>query len=91
MKQLLTKAKMSKQHWSIDKRVPLALIFAIIAQSIAAVWWAATISGRVDQLEKSQRLNDESKLGERMVRMETLVQQVVDSTQRIERQLSRGR
>lgn len=92
MKQPLAKVKnVNKQHWTVDKRVPLALIVALMIQTAGAIWWAATISGRVDQLERSQRLSDESKLGERMVRMETMVQQVVESTQRIERQLSRVR
>lgn len=88
MKQRLTKP-MPKQLWTIDKRVPLALIVMLMVQTAGAIWWAATISGRVDQLEKSQRQTDESKLGERMVKVEVLVQQVVDSTQRIERQLTR--
>lgn len=32
----------------MDKRVPLALILALLVQTAGMVWWAATISSRVD-------------------------------------------
>lgn len=84
---------MSKTHWSLDKRFPVALVMTILLQSGVGIWWAAnftaTTNQRLTQLEKHQQVNDDSKLGERMVRLEVLFQQVFESTQRIERQLSR--
>lgn len=80
---------MGKQHWSVDKRVPLALIFMLMVQTAGAIWWAATISGRVEVLEKSQKKSEEDRLGERMKVVEVLIQQVADATNRIERQLSK--
>lgn len=89
MKQALTKVgRMGKQHWTVDKRVPLALIITLMVQTGGAIWWAATISGRVNQLEKSQQRSDDEKLGERMKVVEVLVQQVAASTDRIERQVA---
>lgn len=34
--------------WHLDKRVPVALIFAIIIQTATAVWWVSGVSHRVD-------------------------------------------
>lgn len=42
------------RQWHLDKRVPIALIFAIFMQSAAAVWWAAGINERMDQIERRQ-------------------------------------
>ena len=38
-------------HWHLDKRIPVALIMTIILQTVAAIWWAANLSARVDLLE----------------------------------------
>ena len=38
-------------YWHLDKRVPIALIFAIVMQTGAAFWWASSISSRVEQIE----------------------------------------
>jgi len=39
----------TSEPWHLDKRVPVALIFAILAQTSAAIWWASSLSARVDQ------------------------------------------
>jgi Tfp pilus assembly protein PilO len=38
---------MAENHWHLDKRVPVAIIVAIFLQTAGAIWWAATIEGRV--------------------------------------------
>jgi hypothetical protein len=38
--------------WHLDKRVPLALILALIGQTAGMVWWASGLSHRVDQHER---------------------------------------
>jgi hypothetical protein len=43
-----------QSKWKVDRSVPLALIFATIVQTGGFVWWAASLSARVDFLEKSQ-------------------------------------
>lgn len=37
-----------QQAWHLDKRVPIALIFALLAQTGGIVWWASGLSSRVD-------------------------------------------
>lgn len=44
----------SPMHWSVDKRVPLALIITILFQTGVAVWWASSITGRVATLENER-------------------------------------
>ena len=39
------------RHWHLDKRIPVAIITAIALQTFGAVWWAASLSARVDVLE----------------------------------------
>lgn len=39
------------KHWHLDKRVPIALIFALVFQTIGAVWWASKLDSRVGVLE----------------------------------------
>lgn len=39
------------EAWHLDKRIPLALIGAILVQTGAAFWWASSINERVATLE----------------------------------------
>ncbi|MEM8838921.1 MAG: hypothetical protein AAGE89_12565 [Pseudomonadota bacterium] len=40
----------SESYWHLDKRIPLAMIAAIIIQTVGVTWWAATLTERVDDL-----------------------------------------
>jgi len=33
--------------WHVGKEIPLAMLFAIVIQTLAAVWWAASFSATV--------------------------------------------
>jgi uncharacterized membrane protein len=48
----------SDEPWHLDKRVPVAMIFAILMQTIGIVWWAATIGADVAQLKTSDVRQD---------------------------------
>ncbi len=39
--------------WHLDKRIPIALIVTILVQTFAMGWWAASLSQRVDVLERN--------------------------------------
>lgn len=43
----------SPDQWHLDKRVPVAIIFSILAQTAAAVWWASTMSANVATLREA--------------------------------------
>ena len=69
---------MQQDHqWHLDKKVPIALIFTIVAQTVAVVWWAAKADNRLDNLEKAG--SSGSAQAERIVRLETKMDSVVDA------------
>lgn len=37
------------KHWTVDRRIPLALIFALFVQTGSLVWWARGIESDVAQ------------------------------------------
>lgn len=39
------------EHWTVDRRIPLALVAAIAIQTAGAVWWAASIDQRLASVE----------------------------------------
>jgi len=41
----------SPEPWHLDKKVPIALIATIFAQTIAMVWWASGVDHRVAAVE----------------------------------------
>jgi predicted nuclease with TOPRIM domain len=75
-----------RQAWHIGKEVPLAMIFAIALQTIAAVWWAATITGRVDQQQRDiDSLMDSNRdRNVAIARMEERLNEVYRTTSRLE-------
>ncbi|MBN8968928.1 MAG: hypothetical protein J0G95_10760 [Rhizobiales bacterium] len=40
-------------NWTVDRKIPLAMIFAIAVQTGTFVWWMAGINERVNVLEKA--------------------------------------
>ena len=72
----------SGHHWHLDRRVPVALIVTIIMQTVGIVWWAASISARVDVLER--RLEEARHNQSRIVRLEANQNAVYQRLDRIE-------
>lgn len=72
-------------YWSIDKKVPVALMLAILLQTASAIWWAASVSSRIEYLEKIQ--SSSSTLVERVVRLEVMSEQNRTTLDRIDRKL----
>lgn len=42
------------QHWSIDKRIPLAVILGMIGQALLLVVWIYGMDGRISVLENGR-------------------------------------
>jgi hypothetical protein len=51
------------EQWHLDRRVPVAIIFAIAMQSAGAIWWASSVNERMEQIERRQE--SQSQRGER--------------------------
>lgn len=39
-------------HWTLDRRIPVALIMVLLAQGATAIWWASNQASRVERLER---------------------------------------
>jgi hypothetical protein len=57
------------RQWHLDRKVPIALMATLSLQTVAVVWWAASLSQRVDALERTALLA--APQTERLVRVET--------------------
>lgn len=66
----------------IDKRVPVALIVTMLAQTAGIVWWAATL-----QAAQAQAIVDSTRLESRVARIETSRDDIKERVIRIEEKL----
>lgn len=74
-------------HWSLDRRVPIALIVTIALQSAAMFMWVGALTSRVFELEaKAVRALDAS---DRVIGLEAEMREVRRVLQRIETKLDR--
>lgn len=62
--------------WHLDKKVPIAMILAILMQTAGIVWWGATASERLNALER--RADAVAPQAERLARVETKLEAVQD-------------
>ena len=60
---------MSEQEWHLSRSVPISLIFAIACQTVALIWFVATLRNDVD-INKTEII----KLEARTENLETIVQ-----------------
>lgn len=79
--------KNDEQHWTLDRRIPIALVFAIFMQTISAVWWASTTNNRVENLER--RVDVAENLTERVVRLEVVLNNVDKTLVRLNRTIDK--
>lgn len=70
-------------RWHLDKRVPIALLLAILAQTGTGFWWAATTSERINNLEKMA--NSAAPQGDRLTRVEVKLEVVQEGITEIKR------
>lgn len=88
----------NEQHWTFEKKVQLPLLLALILQTVAAVWWAATIDSRITQAEnninglRTRAEVHQSRLEESALRLTRIEERSVlqlDSLRRMEEQFRR--
>lgn len=49
---------MANEEWHLSKSVPITLIFVIFVQSATAIWWASSITSKVDSIIIKQAQTD---------------------------------
>jgi hypothetical protein len=73
--------------WHLDRKVPLALIFAIIVQTIILVSWVSVLGERVSSLERARDAT--APQSDRLTRVEVKIEGIQATTERIERLIRR--
>jgi cell division protein FtsB len=58
-----------KEHWAIERKIPIALLTALAIQTGVWIWQSAAAWARLDQLEK--KVEAMAPQGERLARVET--------------------
>ena len=85
--------EIDSQSWHLDKKVPIVLICAILAQVVTFAWWASAQNSltlahekRLDQAERRIEIQDTGTrtLSEKVVRIEANTDNIVNSIRRIE-------
>jgi hypothetical protein len=76
-----------ESRWHLDKRVPIALIFTIVMQTAGLVWWASSLTERVNTLER--RADASAPQAERITRLEVNIEVVKDGIAEIKRLIRR--
>lgn len=67
--------------WQIDRKIPVALIIAIVTQTGAGIWWVATANQRLSGLE--ERMTRTAPNGDRLTRVEVKVESALDGISEI--------
>ncbi|WP_454914969.1 hypothetical protein [Xanthobacter sediminis] len=80
------------EHWTIDKKVPLAIILALVIQGAGLSYWAATLEGRVNSAEKvisklESRESETREARERLIRLEERMISIGDDLRRVTQKL----
>lgn len=88
--------RQAPRRWQLDRTVPLALVLAIVGQTLVGTWWMSTFSERttnkLDNLEKRQLVLDS--LPERMAKQEAQLESVLTAMKGVRddvRDLANGR
>jgi hypothetical protein len=85
--------KPPKEHWSVDKKIPAALVLAMLGQIMGFGWYASKVDSRVEDLEK-RTVRTETQIhnmdrdvrgfDSRMGRLEEKISAVLDIAKRLE-------
>lgn len=86
-----------REPWHLDKKVPLALIMAMALQTLGVIWWAASLSTRVDHQERqiialnasdAQAKQEARRIGEWLSRVDERIAAQTEMLRRLEVTLS---
>ena len=75
--------------WSLDKRVPLALVLTILMQTAAAIWFFSGLSHQLDEHNRRLSAVEAQRAGERIAVVEAQVGDMKTQLNRIEGKLDK--
>jgi hypothetical protein len=71
-----------EQRFRLDRRIPIALVFAFVLQTGGALFWAGSAAQRISEVERQSQTNTSAV--ERVVRLEAQVNAMHEQLSRIE-------
>ncbi len=89
-----------REPWHLDKKVPLAFIMTMFLQTIGIIWWAASLSTRVDHQERQivglvqaeqQTKLEARRIGEWLSRVDERIAAQTEMLRRLEQTLAATR
>jgi hypothetical protein len=76
-------------RWKLDKHIPVAVIFTIVAQGLAGVWWVSGLQHSVQDHERRLVAQEAAKVAERMAVVEVQMRDNRDLQLEMNRKLDR--
>jgi Tfp pilus assembly protein PilO len=79
-----------ENQWHLDKRVPVALIITLLGQMVVAIWWAASINTRMEQIERTVSAealrveNGERTVANQATQIAVLVERIESQNERVD-------
>jgi hypothetical protein len=92
--------RVTQEAWHLDKKVPIALIFTMAIQTVGVIWWAASLSTRVDHQERQivslvaaeqQTKQEARRIGEWLSRVDERIAAQTEMLRRLEQTLAATR
>lgn len=93
------------QHWTLDKKVPVAVIATVLVQFAAVIWMASRLNADVTELQRAdariemtiresrmkidQVDNARSQVEMRLIRVEEQAKQIYDTIKSVDKKLDR--
>ena len=77
----------NEQRFRLDRRIPVALVFAFVLQTGGALFWAGSAAQRISEVERQTQAN--ATAAERVVRLEEKVSAMHQQLSRIELKIDR--
>ena len=68
-----------------------ALIFAIVLQAVALVWYVSKIDSRVNILYEKYEVDSDAEVVEKQVRMKISIETLIEDVEAIQKELSKAR
>jgi hypothetical protein len=82
------------EPWHLDRKVPVAIILTVALQTVGIVWWAASLSSRVEQhaaqidalrSAETARAIEDRRISEGLARLDERLKSQTEILQRLER------
>lgn len=82
-------AEQDDNRWKLDKHIPVAVIFTIVVQGVAGVWWVSGLQHSVQDHERRLVIQEAAKISERMAVVEVQMRESSEQQNEISRKLDR--